>query len=93
MRVLLPLPSLLRASAHDAGCARMRKDGRTKWNRDDYDAAADALDRLVAGCYGPGDEGRYRFQIAGELERAGVLSIRMSIAALNRAIDSALAPA
>lgn len=87
---LLPLPSFLRASAHDAASTRMRKAGRTKWNEGDADAAVDTLDRLVVGCYGEGGRGRLRFTVAEQLERAGALSPCMTVEQLNGAIDQAL---
>lgn len=41
-------PALAFAAACDAANARMRKAGRTKWNRADYNAAARTQNRLVA---------------------------------------------
>jgi hypothetical protein len=86
----LPLPSLLRATAHDAGCAAMRKARRKKWSRSDYSASAEKLGRLVASAYGEGVEGWVRFQVAADLERAGHLSIRMTPKQLDAAITQAM---
>jgi hypothetical protein len=36
------------ASGADAGNARMRKAGRSKWNREDYNHACDVQNRLIA---------------------------------------------
>jgi len=69
----------------------MRRAGRTKWSRKDANAAAAELERLVAGCYGKGIEGWARFSAAAGLERAGMLSLRMSAREINALIDEALA--
>lgn len=70
-----PLPSLLRASAHDAGDASMRKAGRKIWSRDDLEAAGDELSNLIAACYGEGVEGRVRFGYAEAMQKAGLLTL------------------
>lgn len=41
-------PSIARAAAQDAGNRSMRKANRTKWNADDYNAAAREYARLMA---------------------------------------------
>jgi len=66
---LAPKPQFLRASALDAGNMNMRAHGRTRWNEEDADVAAQKLDALVRACYSlPGDaDDRYcfiRFQAA-----------------------------
>lgn len=42
-----PLPSLIRASAQDAGNSNMRKNGRTKWSDDDWNVMCETQDRLI----------------------------------------------
>lgn len=90
MNALLPLPSLLRASAQDAASARMRKAGRTAWSRTDYNEAVRTLNRLCAVHYGKGIRGAYRFQVAEELERAGELFLSMPTEWFVAAIDVAV---
>jgi hypothetical protein len=90
---LCPLPSLIRASAQDAGNANMRKGLRKAWNEDDRFVAADELDRLVRATYARlADHDSpemcfYRFRIAEQLERAGRINLSSDIAA---AIDAHL---
>lgn len=86
----MPMPSWLRASAQDAANTQMRKAGRRKWNRADANEAARKLDVLVSSCYGEGDWGRFRFQIATELEQDRRISHHMTMKQLNAAIDAAL---
>jgi len=74
---VLPLPSLIRASAHDAGNASARKASRKVWSRADYNAAVRTQDRLVRACYGKGPKGCIKFTIAEQMERAGMLSLTM----------------
>lgn len=70
-----PLPSLLRASAQDAGNVSMRKAGRKVWSRADLEAAADELSNLIATCYGEGVVGSIRFGYAEAMQKAGLLTI------------------
>lgn len=42
---------LARAAATDAGNRSMRKAGRTKWDADDFNAAAQEYDRLLTQKY------------------------------------------
>lgn len=46
-----PLPSLIRASAWDAGNFSMRDAGRSKWSRKDFNTAAATQERLIRACY------------------------------------------
>lgn len=39
---------LARAAAWDAGNRHMRKDGRKKWNEDDWNTAAKTLEELLS---------------------------------------------
>jgi hypothetical protein len=68
-----PLPSLIRASARDAACSRMRTAGRKVWNRADYNEAARTQHRLIKVCYrlkgDKGDERFIRFAIAEQMQR------------------------
>lgn len=77
MNALEPRPSFIRASAMDAGSMQMRKAGRAVWSDEDYEFAAETLDRMVKSCYGkPSDHNDpnkcfIRFQHAETLERQG----------------------
>lgn len=42
-------PRLIQAAATDKGNESMRKAGRTKWNEDDWNAAAAEYQRLSEG--------------------------------------------
>lgn len=95
-KALFPLPSFLLASAWDAGNAAMRKAGRTKWSRADYNAAAATQDRLTRACWGnKADADKnlcfIRFQIAREMERRGDLDMSSDLNETHRLIDDALA--
>jgi len=90
---ILPLPSLIRASAWDAGNMSMRKAGRTKWSRADWNAAAATQDRLRTGCYGNGPEGCIKFQVAEALEREGYLSLHMTKKEFFERVETAYADA
>lgn len=46
---LNPDRHLVNAAAQDAGNRSMRRAGRTKWNADDWNAAAAAHERLTWG--------------------------------------------
>lgn len=70
-----PIPSLIRASAHDAGNQSMRAAGRTQWNDDDWNAMCATQDRLITACYGEGPRGRVRFGYADAMAKAGLLTI------------------
>lgn len=90
-----PLPSLLRASAFDAGNMHMRANGRAKWNDDDWNVMCDTQDRLITGCYGkPGDNEPQmkfiRFQIAEQAERRGEINLQSNWSDVLTAIDAAL---
>lgn len=97
MQALNALPSLIKASAMDAGARSMRAGGRDAWNEDDADAAAAEYSRLVIGCYAAeGDDpsdgswAYIRFQTACSLERAGVLKLTTKPAEFARLIEDAL---
>lgn len=70
-----PHPSLIRALAHDAASARARRAGRSVWDADDAQTAADTFHRLVRACYtlpGDGELDCYlRFQQAERAEKGG----------------------
>lgn len=93
MTAMLPLPSLLRASAWDTGNDHMRQHGRKKWDEDDYNAAAGEQNRLVATCYGEGPMGCIKFAIATQLEKAGLLTIGLSDADFFGLLEDAYAHA
>ena len=82
-----PLPSLLRASAQDAGNRRMRSQCRHKWDEGDWNKAAATFNRLRSACYGDGPEGCIKFQIAEELQKAGHLTLDMKGADLFALVD------
>lgn len=50
MRVTLT-PELAHASGMDAGNASMRKAGRTRWNEEDANVAAELTNRLLLHTY------------------------------------------
>lgn len=75
-----PLPSLIRASAWDAGNQSMRAAGRTIWAAEDRDAASDCQERLIRACFGRADdtdprEAYCRFGFAEAMEKARALSL------------------
>lgn len=75
-----PLPSLIRASAWDAGNAHMRAAGRSIWNRADYNAAGAEQERLLRVCYdraadADAREAYCRFGYAEAMEKAGMLTL------------------
>lgn len=93
-----PLPSLLRASAWDAANMQMRAAGRKKWNRADYNKAAETQDRLIRTCYGKPSENEprmcfIRFQIAESWQKAGHIDLYSNWPVVMREIDAALGPA
>lgn len=88
---LLPLPSLIRAASTDAGNNSMRRAKRSKWSRKDYNTAVEMFERLRTESYGEGRPGALRFTVAEGLQNAGLLTLGMSLAAMNAAIDAALA--
>ncbi len=94
MNTMNPLPSLIRASAWDAGNASMHKGGRTKWDWSDFTVASAEHERLVGLSYArPNDErhDRYiRFQIAEQMEQAGLFTSKSSMTDIHRQIDVAL---
>lgn len=74
-----PLPSLIRASAWDAGCESMRAAGRKVWSADDRDAAGDEQERLIRACFVRATdtdprEAYCRFGYAEAMEKAGMLT-------------------
>lgn len=95
-RTTNPLPSLIRASAWDAGNMQMRAENRQKWNEDDYNMAARTQERLIRGCYGSYrdiDDPNMcyiRFGIAEAMERAGQFHLKSKMGAIHRAIDEAV---
>lgn len=93
---MFPLPSFLLASAWDAGNMAMRKAGRTKWSRADFNAAAATQDRLVRACWGnKSDTDRnicfIRFQMAQQMERRGDIDMRSDLTEVHRVINEAIA--
>ena len=75
-----PLPSLIRASAWDAGNEHMRAAGRSIWNRADYNAAGEAQERLLRACYDRDTdtdprEAYCRFGYAEAMQTAGLLTL------------------
>ena len=88
-----PLPSLIRASAWDAGNASMRAAGRKTWSVDDYNAAARCQNHLVCACFGEGPAGYVRSAVADALEAAGELSLSMTGDQFRDAILAAMEPA
>lgn len=94
-----PLPSLLRASAHDAGNFSMRRAGRSKWNDDDWNAMVETQDRLIRHCYGRETDADprmmyIRFSLAEQLQRQGDFNLYSDFAEIMAFIDECLeAPA
>lgn len=86
-----PLPSLIRASSMDAGNFSMRDGGRSKWSDDDYNAACETFNRLVASCYGEGPDGCIKFAVAEHLERAGKLRLTMKHKEFFATVEAACA--
>ena len=70
-----PWPSLLRASAWDAGQRSMNAAGRRQWNDDDWNIMCAEQDALIDACYGQGPLGRVRFGFAEGLQKAGRLTL------------------
>ncbi|WP_267550322.1 hypothetical protein [Rhizobium rhizogenes] len=85
----LPLPSLVRAAAWDAGNRSMSKGGRKVWNRADYNAAARFQNETIAKCFGEGPTGFIKFGIAEAMQNAGVLTLDMKAKDFFQAIDNA----
>lgn len=91
-----PLPSLIRASAHDAAAASARAAGRSKWSRGDYNKACATQERLVRACYAkPGEAADspwcyIRFGIAEKAERDGVFTLDSDFGAVFDAINDAI---
>lgn len=94
MNIMIPLPSSIRASAWDAGNAHMHRAGRTKWAWDDFTAASAEHERLVAVSYArPSDQRHHRyvrFQIAEQMERAGIFTSTSLMTDILRQIDLAM---
>ncbi len=94
MNTMNPLPSFIRASAWDAGNASMTNGGRTNWDWTDFTVASAEHERLVGLSYArPNDErhDRYiRFQIAEQMERAGLFTNTSSMTDIHRQIDVAM---
>ena len=95
MNIMIPLPSVIRASAWDAGNAHMHRAGRTKWAWDDFTAASAEHERLVAVSYArPNDQRHHRyvrFQIAEQMEQAGLFTSTSLMTDIHRQIDQAMA--
>lgn len=75
-----PLPSLIRASAWDAGNQSMRDAGRSVWSEDDYNASVDCQERLIRACYSRDADtdprATYvRFGYAEAMQKAGLLTL------------------
>jgi hypothetical protein len=93
-----PLPSLLRASAWDAGNISMRTHGREKWNEDDWNAAAATQERLIKACYGRDEDHNepnrcyLRFGVAERMEKSRRFQLDSDLSAIMREIDGALNP-
>jgi len=91
-----PLPSFIRASAWDAANMAMRKAGRSKWSKTDYNHACSTQERLVKNLYGkPSDHNQpelcyIRFQIADQLERAGQFSHKSKLPEVYATIEAIL---
>lgn len=89
-----PLPSLIRASAWDAGNLNMHNAGRSQWDWSDFTVASAEHERLVGLAYArPNDERheRYiRFQIAEQMERAGLFTSTSLMTDIHRQIDLAM---
>jgi invasion protein IalB len=94
---LTPLPSLIRASASDAANMQMRKAGRSKWSRADWNKMCDVQERLIRSCYGRASDDNepnrcyLRFQIAEQLEKRGDFGLRSDVTKVMSFIDAALA--
>ncbi|WP_020696569.1 hypothetical protein [Reyranella massiliensis] len=90
-----PLPSLIRASAWDAGNHNMHNAGRSKWDWNDFTVASAEHERLVGLAYArPNDQrhDRYiRFQIAEQMEQAGLFTSTSLMTDIHRQIDQAMA--
>lgn len=75
-----PLPSLIRASAWDAGNDAMRAAGRKVWAAKDRDAAGECQERLIRACFARAAdtdprEAYIRFGYAEAMEKAGMLTL------------------
>ena len=72
----------------------MHRAGRTKWAWDDFTAASAEHERLVAVSYArPNDQRHHRyvrFQIAEQMERAGLFTSASSMTDILRQIDLAM---
>jgi len=73
----------------------MRKAGRTKWTRGDYNEAAATQERLTRACYAmPGDDSPslayIRFGIAEQMQRAGQFTLTSKMPAIYAAIETAI---
>lgn len=94
MNTMNPLPSLIRAAAWEAGNASMSRAGRAKWDWSDFTVASAEHERLVGLSYArPSDErhDRYiRFQIAEQMEQAGLFTSKSSMTDIHRQIDVAM---
>jgi len=91
-----PLPSLIRASAWDAGDRSMRAGNRKAWSRKDYNAAAREQDRLIKGCYGrPTDTDErmacIRFSVATELQHKRMFDLSSDCDEVMKQIDQIIA--
>lgn len=91
-----PLPSLLHASAQDAGDRSMRAAGRKAWSRKDYNVSVDAQNRLIKQCYGrPEDKDErlafVRFGIARQMQDSRAFDLYSDFGAVLQQIDEFIA--
>lgn len=95
---LNPLPSLIRASAHDVGNLSMRKAGREVWCRKDYNEACRTQERLIRACYGRASDHNnpnivyIRFSIAEAMQRQGLFNLASDVRKIHAQIDAILEP-
>lgn len=91
-----PLPSLIRASAWDAGDRSMRAGGRKAWSRKDYNASVREQDRLIKSCYGRPDDSDermafIRFSVATEMQSHRMFDLQSDFDAILAQIDQIIA--
>lgn len=75
-----PLPSLIRASAWDAGNRSMAAAGRSVWSAEDRDAAGEEQESLIRACYVRDTDtdprmAYVRFGYAEAMQKAGLLNL------------------
>lgn len=97
MATLNPLPSLIRASAHDAANKRMCAAGRSKWTRGDFNHAVAVQEKLICTCYGKPDDDKnsrlpfLRFSIAEQMQQEGLFCLASDFAEVSEIIDELIA--